>query len=441
MNEQEKEPPDPNVADSDGQSQQQSAREENPPASPLPPDADRVPSAAPAVPPSTPESVPKLEPAPPTEREREIARLSSFPDIPFDAQRPTGVLLSDEIEYYAANYQMIWPYKPANLKPAGYELSVGQFFAIDGKIAELRDGEKLVVEPFSVAIIQTLETLNLPRHLIARWNVRTRWAYKGLLWVGAAQVDAGFRGYLACPLYNLSNKPVEVTYGTEIAVIDFVSTTPPNANSRTYDWRARSRVTFREYEPEKLLSALATDVKDKLASFKQDLEKMGTRVTGDLSAVQSRVDTFTSSTFAVLAMLFAALGWAVAKNPEPSIWSSTIWLAALALWFAMRSYVLTKSRLQYWARQTGVEWGQTQIPWRLEVGLGVALAIILVVLQYNASKTTVGRLSEVQSELNTSVQELKNSRSQIDELKTKNSQLVKQIEDLRTDVEVLKKGR
>lgn len=388
------------------------------------------------------EHVSPLPSMPPTEKEVEIDRLSRFPEIPFDPNRPLGVLLSDEIDYYCKKYQMISPYKPEfKLKPSGYELSVGRFYAMNGKIDELRDGQRLTIPPFSVAVIQTLETLNLPQHLIARWNVRTRWAYKGLLWVGAAQVDAGFRGYLACPLYNLSNAPVEVQYGTEIAVMDFVTTTPPKTGSKRYDWRNRSRVTFKEYEPDKLLSALAELVEEDVAGFKKKLEDMGAKIQGDVSAVQSRVDTFTSSTFGVLAMLFAALGWAVAKNPEPSFWSSTIWLAALSLWFSIRAFVLTKSRLQYWARQTVADWERTRIPWRLEVALGIGLAAVLVFLQYNASKNTGSRLAEMQSQLTTSAQELANSRNQVGELQAVNSKLDQQIKDLRIDVEILKNHR
>ncbi|HEV3317022.1 MAG TPA: hypothetical protein VG488_08645 [Candidatus Angelobacter sp.] len=381
-------------------------------------------------------------PDPPrTDRETELERLSVFREAPFDPNRPIGVLLSDEIDYYAKNYQLIHPYSPHNLKPAGYELRVGEVYAMDGQATELKPSEKLTIPPFSVAVIQTLETLNLPHHLIARWNIRTRWAYKGLLWVGAAQVDAGFRGYLACPLYNLSNQAVEVAYGDQIAVIDFVTTTPPTVASKpySYSWRRRTRVTFREYQPEKLLSALATDVKDKLKDFEADLKGKEKKLGGDIAAIQARVDTFTSSTFTVIAMLFAALGLAVARTAEPSFWSSTIWLAALSLWFAMRAYVLTKSGLQHWARQTGSSWNHTRVPWKFEVAAGFAIATLLLVAQYRTSAVTGHGFSQLQSQFNTSQEELKNSKAQLEELRVGNSNLAKEVQDLQTAVEKLKK--
>jgi deoxycytidine triphosphate deaminase len=340
--------------------------------------------------------------------------------------------LRDEIEFYANNHKMIHPFKPKNLKPAGYELSVGEIFAMDGKVTELRPGEKLAIPPFSVAVIQTLETLNLPHHLIARWNVRTKWAYKGLLWVGAAQVDAGFRGYLACPLYNLSNQTVEVSFGDEIAVIDFVTTTPPTAASAPfYQWRDRTRVTFREYEPEKLQSALATDVKDRLERFESELRKGELTISGQISAVQSRVDTFTSTTFTVIAMLFAALGLAVARTAEPSFWSSAVWLGALSLWFAMRAYVLTKSRLQMLARQTGALAEQTRVPWQAEFVLGVAIAGLLLFAQFKETKVVSKNLGQIQSQMEDSRRQLESSEVQLKDLKTANINLQKELDDLK----------
>src|SRR5205807_480724 len=262
--------------------------------------------------------------------------------------------------------------------------------------------------------------------------------YKGLLWVGAAQVDAGFRGYLSCPLYNLSNRDVEVAYGDEVAVIDFVTTTPPTATSKRYSWQDRTRVTFREYEPERLLSALATDVKDKLKYFESDLKKKDEKLSGDISAIQTRVDTFTSSTFTVIAMLFAALGLAVARTPEPYFWNSTIWLAALSLWFAMRAYVLTKSGLQQWARQTGSPWSSTRVPWKYEVAAGFAVAALLLIAQYRASAVAGSGLSRLQSQFSTSQEELKNSKAQLEELRVSNSTLLKQVQDMQATVEKFK---
>jgi deoxycytidine triphosphate deaminase len=159
-------------------------------------------------------------------QERERLDHLECPERDRRESAPVGVLLSDEIERYVQDFKMIWPFnKNDQLKAAGYELSVGDEYVLGGERKQLgKDGE-IRIPPFNVVVIKTTETINLPRFLIARWNVRVRWAYEGLLWVGAAQVDPGWVGNLFCPLYNLSDKEVVLRSGDPIALMDFVTTT------------------------------------------------------------------------------------------------------------------------------------------------------------------------------------------------------------------------
>jgi hypothetical protein len=121
----------------------------------------------------------------PDERETliaaERARLSDLPQYTNDA-KDQGVLLSDRIEHYCAEGKLIHPMEADCLKPAGYDLRVGRKYAIGGEIHTLATGGKITINPYQVAVIQTLETLNVPKFLIGRWNVRVTLAYQGLLW-------------------------------------------------------------------------------------------------------------------------------------------------------------------------------------------------------------------------------------------------------------------
>jgi len=99
-------------------------------------------------------------------------------------------------------FGLISPFSKEHLKPANYKLRIGDEYAIKGEIKQLSDkpGEnQITIEPFDVAVIKTLETINMPRFLIARWNIRVQLAYEGLLWVGGPQVDAGYIGHHCCP--------------------------------------------------------------------------------------------------------------------------------------------------------------------------------------------------------------------------------------------------
>lgn len=267
-------------------------------------------------------------------RDYELEVIKSLPEAEFNTLGPTGVLLSDEIERYATEYRLIDPFNPSKLKPAAYELSVGSLYSIAGKTHEIADTgsqDEIVIPPFEVVIIQTLERINLPRFLIARWNVRVRWAYKGLLWVGAAQVDPGFRGYLSCPLYNLSDKPVRLHFGEEIAVIDFVTTTPPTEKSKQYDPAKRSRILFEDYEPNSLKSALATQAREKIEVFERRINE-----------IQSTVSNSVGIILTAIGVLVAALALFVSKqipdtvsNFSPSLIVATI--ALIVSFFALVS--------------------------------------------------------------------------------------------------------
>jgi deoxycytidine triphosphate deaminase len=212
----------------------------------------------------------KLNPKSLQDAERE--RLRNFPNIP-DNPAPedaisNGVLLSDQIKRLVNKYQMIHPFdEEKSLKAASYELRVGAKYGRAGISYPLADKQVVTIQPFDVVLIQTLETLNLPRFLIARWNIRIKWAYKGLLWVGAPQVDPGFRGFLSCPLYNLSSNPVDLEFGEQFAAIDFVRTTEVTPDSKPYKWDERTRMVFEDYEVDKLESALVTRAAKRLAEM------------------------------------------------------------------------------------------------------------------------------------------------------------------------------
>ena len=140
---------------------------------------------------------------------------------------PGAVLLDDEIRSYAshATYPLIHPFNEENLKPARYQLTLGPEAKVGGRVVRIDENNPLIIPPHQLAIVRTCETLNLPRFLIARWNLSVSMVYRGLLWVGALQVDPGWVGYLPCPLYNLSNAQVEIKAGERLFTIDFVRTT------------------------------------------------------------------------------------------------------------------------------------------------------------------------------------------------------------------------
>ena len=120
-------------------------------------------------------------------REAELHKLAELPPSEDDPHKNVhGVLLRDEIQFYVRHCHLITPFDPKNLKPAGYELTVGDEYFISGEFltldADSDQRNKVVIPPFQVAVLKTAEVLCIPRYLIARWNIRVRHAYSGLLW-------------------------------------------------------------------------------------------------------------------------------------------------------------------------------------------------------------------------------------------------------------------
>lgn len=227
-------------------------------------------------------------------RRQEKEELLKYPCPDKDDFNTHGVLLSNEIKHYAVKYKMIHPFEEECLKPAAYELRVGYEYALGGKIERLSEdtGKNLItIPPFEVVIINTYERINLPRFLIARWNIRVKKAYEGLLWVGGPQVDPGYEGYLRCPIYNLSNKDVTLRLGEHIAIIDFVKTTPFVEGCKPYD-RPPKRIVFDDYEPDKLESALYKAAAERIKNIERKVDK---------------VESSIGIVFATVAILFTAL--------------------------------------------------------------------------------------------------------------------------------------
>jgi deoxycytidine triphosphate deaminase len=283
-------------------------------------------------------------------REAEIERLRSLPQFPTSRpQEEKGVLLSDRIEHYCQKYQLIAPFDQGRFRPAGYDLRVGRYYSISGETRALSDGMELMIRPYQVAIIETYETLNMPEFLIGRWNVRVARAYQGLLWVGGAQVDPGFRGHLCCPIYNLSTNEVRLGYGADLAMIDFVTTTPyQEGKCLRFDWAGRKKLVFPEYTPlNSGIEARVEDFSNKIEANKQTMqsELASAKMSSEQSFrdIGSRIDHFVSLIFTVVAVLFAALGIIATKvSDQPSFLSSPVWVAGIALFFALRAHFLTR---------------------------------------------------------------------------------------------------
>lgn len=253
-----------------------------------------------------------------------------------------AVLLRDEIQRYCEGpIKLIVPFDAQYLKPASYHLRLGSKCRVDGKDIELSPNKpRLTISPHGIAVVSTLEKLNIPAFAIARWNLKVKKVYEGLVWVGGAQVDPGYKGNLFCPLYNLSSEPVHLEFGETLFTIDFVRTT-------IFD-ESKGCSLLEIDRPTDSIGAL-DKIPLKSAPKKQfdDMQKQLDAAQKSLDRFQSRIDSFQLITFATLGIIIAALsfigvsqvGQYSTKLPSP--WDTISWgvvvgtIAVLAIVLAL----------------------------------------------------------------------------------------------------------
>lgn len=119
---------------------------------------------------------------------------------------------------------------PNCIREAGYDLRVATDFLVVGGNA-YPEGvhyyqDYIKIESGEVAILSTVERLNMPNDLVGHLGIRFRWTRLGLSALFGAQVDPGYGAdYDEERLYlfvcNLSNQPVQFRPGQGIFNIEF----------------------------------------------------------------------------------------------------------------------------------------------------------------------------------------------------------------------------
>ncbi len=136
-----------------------------------------------------------------------------------------GILLSDQIEYYVNAVKLIDPFQQTCLRPASYDLTVGEDYFVNDCGKHLQKGEKITISPNGLVYIKTREFFNLPYYIVARYSLRVQQVYRGLLVDNGLHVDPGYRGPITIPVHNLTDDKRELSYGEPFLSVDFSRTT------------------------------------------------------------------------------------------------------------------------------------------------------------------------------------------------------------------------
>ena len=226
-----------------------------------------------------------------------------------------AILLSDQIHYYIKNLDPPLLHNPRKkqislkeldecLDAASYKLRLGDEAHVGGEWVRVDDDTPLVIPAHQVAVVKTHEVVNIPRFLIARWNLRVKWVYEGLLWTGGPQVDPGWQGHLYCPIYNLAERQIVIPHKERVFTMDFALTTPLPKCTTTEGYTKSGytkdgyKVSIHKGERGKTIQSHDVN-RLRSAPFEQLRQ---------LANLDTRVNSFNTFTFLVLAVVVAAIG-------------------------------------------------------------------------------------------------------------------------------------
>lgn len=159
-----------------------------------------------------------------------------FPDIP-----PALLNTADLLDYIAAT-GMIYPFEvdaarpERNLKPASCAIPAGGqwlFWPPDakdsgptGRSGVLEPGGELWLEPNSIVYVTLEPFFRLPDYIAARYNLRIKHIYRGILVGTGPLVDPGFEGRLSVPLHNLTANRYLIKGGEPLVWMEFTKLSP-----------------------------------------------------------------------------------------------------------------------------------------------------------------------------------------------------------------------
>lgn len=140
-----------------------------------------------------------------------------------------GTLSDTDIESLCSHGKLIIQnYNPSNIQQACYELRASNIYydlATDTKY-DLKDGEYIIIKPKQLAVIITLEALELPADILGRILTKGKLFSVGLLPVNT-YADPGFYGNLGMVFCNLSNNFLKIYPKDSVAKIEFTRLAKP----------------------------------------------------------------------------------------------------------------------------------------------------------------------------------------------------------------------
>lgn len=159
-----------------------------------------------------------------------------------DKKVPPGMLSSPHIRYYIEKYELFDGYEESCLEPASYNMRIGgpvltwygdttiEFTLGDDEDENRHMHKSVTFRPNSLTFVTTIERFQLPKDIIARFNLKSKWVHQGLLLGTGPIVDPQLHAHLLIPVHNFSSQALTLKFKEEFISVEFTKTLNPDGD-------------------------------------------------------------------------------------------------------------------------------------------------------------------------------------------------------------------
>ncbi|MFB9992536.1 hypothetical protein ACFFLM_11220 [Deinococcus oregonensis] len=181
----------------------------------------------------------------------------------------TGVLDAESIQILINSNCLLLNYDPMNVNVASYDLRLGDRIWCNGQYHDLDSSNDVFeIPPYSYALVTSLEVANMPKYLVARYDVKVSLFFRGVILSNGPQVDPGYIGDLFCVLYNGSDTEIALKRKIHFATIEFATTIRPTAG---YSGKYQGQQGFTPFIPDEVRHSKGGVLAEKMTALSNDL--------------------------------------------------------------------------------------------------------------------------------------------------------------------------
>lgn len=217
---------------------------------------------------------------------------------------PGAVLQSDHILDFVNKGLLIVDdtFNEQRLRNAKYDIRLGKAYYKSGKYGNLDDNNPLLeITPGELVFTESYEIFKMPENVIARYDLRISGCLGGLGLQTGLQLDPLYHGRIFCPLFNFSNVTLLLTYGEQLASMEFSYTTAPPKKMKPFGGEREGLLYLRQALPHVPRQSGLEGLWEKFKEFNDETNRL-----------ETKFDAMVSAVFQGMAFMIAALGILVA---------------------------------------------------------------------------------------------------------------------------------